>query len=178
MKLKRLLQLVTLSVFFLTVGLLCTNPTSMAAKTNDANRCGGITLENAATILAVSPDDLRKSSSPMMVSPDDLQKKIYKTPPYTCRIRSKSNFLKSIAYVTYVYNDPGQAFRDFKKMKEGFESASRVDVVPGIGDGAFWAGDKRFQRMVAMKGGIIIDVSAPTDPNLQKLVIRLVLDAE
>ena len=176
MKLKRLLQLTTISILFLTLGLLCTNSKILASETDGTNRCSGITLENAATILVVSTDDHHQSSSDLMVSPDDLQKKIYKIHPYNCTIRSKSNFLKFITYVTYVYNDPGQARIEFNKMQKGFESISKVDVVPDIGDEAFWAGDNRFQRMVAIKGDVVIDVLSPKDFNLQKRIIRLVLD--
>ena len=78
MKLKRLLQVTTISILFLTLGVLCTNSKILASETDGTNRCSGITLENATTILDVSTDDLHKSSSDLMVSPDDLQKKIYK----------------------------------------------------------------------------------------------------
>ena len=111
-----------------------------------------------------------------MVSPEDLQKKIYKIPPYNCTIRSNSNFLKLITYVAYVYNDPKQARIDFNKMQHNYESLSKVDTVADIGDEAFWVGDNRFQRMVAIKGDIVIDVLSPKDFNLQKQIIRLVLD--
>jgi hypothetical protein len=176
MKFKRLFQLTTISFLFLTLGLLCTNSKILASESDSTTCCSGITLENAATILLVSPDDLHKTCRDFMVSPDDLQKKIYKIRPYNCTIRSKSNFLKLITYVTYVYNDPGQARIEFNKMQNGFESISKVDVVPDIGDKAFWAGDNRFQRMVAIKGDVVIDILSPKDFNLQKQIIRLVLD--
>ena len=176
MKLKRLLQLTIISILFLTLGLLCTNYKILASETDGTNRCGGVTLENAATLLDVSTDDLHKSSSDLMVSPEDLQNKIYKIHPYNCTIRSKSNFLKFITYVTYVYNDPGQARIEFNKMQKGFESISKVDVISDIGDEAFWAGDNRFQRMVAIKGDVVIDVLSPKDFKLQNRIIRLVLD--
>ena len=176
MKLKRLLCLTAISVFFLNLGVLCNSSKILATETNVTNRCSSITLENAAIILAVSTDDLQKSSRDLMVSPEDLQKKIYKIHPYNCTIRSKSNFLKLITYVTYVYNDPGKARKEFDKMQKNFESLSKVDVVPDIGDEAFWAGDNRFQRMVAIKGGVVIDVLSPKEFNLQKQIIRLVLD--
>jgi hypothetical protein len=176
MKFKRLPKVMTILILFLTLGLLCTNSKILASETDGTNRCNGITIENAATILGVSPDDLHKTGRDLMVSPDDLQKKIYKTLPHNCTIRSKSNFLKFITYVTYVYNDPGQARVEFNKMRNGFESISKVDVVPDIGDKAFWAGDNRFQRMVAIKSGVVIDVLSPKDFNLQKQIIRMVLD--
>lgn len=108
-----------------------------------------------------------------MVSPDDIQKKIYNRTPYICTIRSKSNFLKFITYVTYVYNDTGQARIEFNKMQKGFESISKVDLIPDIGNETFWAGDNRFQRMVSIKGNVVIDVLSPKDFKLQTQVIRL-----
>ena len=176
MKLLHFLRLTTISILFLLLALLCTESKIVAAERNSTNRCDSITLENAATLLAVSPDDLQKSSNDLMVSPEDLQKKIYEIPPYNCTIRSKSNFLKSITYVTYVYNDPGQARIDFNKMRTGFESVSKLDIVPEIGDKTFWAGDNRFQRLVSIKGDVVIDVLSPKDLNLQKQIILLVLD--
>ena len=176
MKLKRLLRLTTILILFLNLAMLCTYSKILATETDSTSRCVGITLENAATILAVSTDDLQKSSRDLMVSPEDLQKKIYKIPPYNCTIRSNSNFLKLITYVTYVYNDPKQARIDFNKMQHNYESLSKVDAVADIGDEAFWVGDNRFQRMVAIKGDIVIDVLSPKDFNLQKQIIRLVLD--
>ena len=176
MKFKRLLCLTAISVLFLNLGVLCTSSEILATETDGTNRCSSITLENAANILAVSTDDLQKSSRDLMVSPEDLQKKIYKIHPYNCTIRSKSNFLKLITYVTYVYNDPGKARKEFDKMQKNFESLSKVDVIPDIGDEAFWAGDNRFQRMVAIKGGVVIDVLSPKEFNLQKQIIRRVLD--
>ena len=176
MKLKRLFRLTTILILFLNLGMLCTSSKILATETDGTSRCSSITLENAATILAVSTDDLQKSSRDLMVSPEDLEKKIYKIQPYNCTIRSKSNFLKLITYVTYVYNNPGKARIEFDKMQKNFESLSKVDVVPDIGDEAFWVGDNRFQRMVAIKGDIVIDVLSPKDFNLQKQIIRLILD--
>ena len=176
MKLKRLLRLTTISILFLNLGVLCPNSKILATETDSSNRCSSITLENAATMLMVSAADLQKSSRDLMVSPEDLQKKIYKIPPYNCTIRSKSNFLKLITYVSYVFNDPGQARIEFNKMQKNYESLSKVDVVTDIGDEAFWVGDSRFQRMVAVKGDVVIDVLSPKDYNLQKQIIRLVLD--
>ena len=176
MKLKRLLRLTTISILCLNVVILFNNSKILATRMDGTQRCRGITLENAATILTVSADDLKKSSRDLEVSPEDLQKKIYKIPPYNCTIRSKSNFLKFITYVTYAYNDPKQARKDFKKMQQNYESISKVEVVPDIGDETFWVGDRRFQRMVSIKGDIVIDVLSPKDFNHQKQIIRLVLD--
>jgi len=176
MKLKRLLRIMTISILFFNVGMLCTNSKILATRMDGTQRCRNITLDNAAAILGVSADDLQKSSRDLVVSPEDLRKKIYKILPYNCTIRSKSNFLKLITYVTYVYNAPEQARLDFKEMQQNYESISKVDAVPDIGDEVFWVGDNRFQRMVAIKGDIVIDVLSPKDFNLQKQIIRLVLD--
>lgn len=54
MKLKRLLQLMTISIFFLNVGMLCTNSKVFATKMDGTHCCRGITLQIAATILGVS----------------------------------------------------------------------------------------------------------------------------
>jgi len=75
MKLKRLLCLTAISMLFLNLGVLCTSSKVLATETDGTNRCSSITLENAANILAVSTDDLQKSSRDLMVSPEDLEKK-------------------------------------------------------------------------------------------------------
>ena len=54
MKLKRLLQLMTISIFFLNVGMLCPNAKVFAKKMDATRHFRGITLQNAATILDVS----------------------------------------------------------------------------------------------------------------------------
>lgn len=54
MKLKRLLQLMTISIFFLNVGMLCTNSKVFATKMDGTHCCRGITLQIPATILGVS----------------------------------------------------------------------------------------------------------------------------
>jgi hypothetical protein len=175
MELKQLLRLTTISILFIYLGILCANSKISVAETVSTGRCKGITLENAATILGVSPDDLQKSTSDIMVSPEDLQEKIYKIHPYNCTIRSKSNFLKFLTYIVYVYNDPEQARREFNKMQKGFESVSRVDIVPDIGDKTFWVADNRFQRMISIKGSVVIDVLSPKEFTIQKQIIHLVL---
>jgi hypothetical protein len=176
MELKRLLRIMTIWMLFLSFCVLYTHSKILATRMDGTQRCRGITLENAAAILAVSSDDLKKSSRDLMVSPEDLKKKIYKVIPYNCTIRSKSNFLKFITYVTYVYNDPKQARMDFKKMQQNYVTVSKVDAVPDIGDEAFWVGDSRFQRMVAIKGDVVIDVLSPKEFNFHKQIMRLVLE--
>ena len=176
MKLKRSLRLLIISILFLIFGMLCTNSKTLATRMDGTQRCRGITLENSAAILAVSADDLKKSSRDLVVSPEDLKKKIYKILPYNCTIRPKSNFLKFITYVTYSYNNPKQARMDFNKMRQNYETVSKVDAVAGIDDEAFWVGDNRFQRMIAIKGNAAIDVLSPKDFNLQKQIMRFVLD--
>jgi hypothetical protein len=165
------------SILFTAVVMFCANSRALAAAAEDGGRCSGVTLEKAAAFLAVSPDDLQKNSSDLMVSPEDIQKKIYKVQPYNCSIRSKSNFLKSITYVTYAYNDKAQARAEFNKMKKGFESVTKVDIVPDISDEVFWVGDTRFQRMVAIKDAVVIDVLNPKDFDLQKQIMSLVVGA-
>ena len=176
MKIRQLLHLTTSSILFLTLALFCGNSKTLASETDNSKHCEGISLKNGAALLMTSIEDLHKSSSAHMVSPDDLKRNIYKTQPYTCTIRSKSDSLKAIIYVTYVHNTPEQARREFDKMQQGYQSISIVDVLPDVGDKAFWAGDKRFQRMVAIKGGILIDVLSPKKFDLQKQIIHLVLE--
>ncbi|MBU0960338.1 MAG: hypothetical protein KKH60_02340, partial [Proteobacteria bacterium] len=156
--------------------LLTNTSNILAAENTDTNRCSGITLEKAAIILGVSIDDIQISSSDLMISPDDLKKNIYKIHPYSCAVRSKSNFLKIINYVTYVHNNPDKARTEFNKIRKGFESISTVDVLADIGDEAFWAGDNRFERMIAIKGDVVIDVLSPKDFDLQKQIIQQVLN--
>jgi len=175
MKIKRLLRFTTISILFLNLGVICTSSKILATRTDGTNRCS-ITLEDAAAILAVSADDLQKSSRNLMVSPEDMQQKIYKIYPFNCTIRSKSNFLKLITYVTYVYNDAGQARIEFNQMQKNYESTTKVDAVPDIGDGAFWVADNRFRRMVAIKNDTVIDVLSPKDFDLQKQIIRIVFN--
>jgi hypothetical protein len=162
--------MVILSLLLLGAGSAITT----AAET-DAG-CGySITLKEAAGILTVPGDDLQKSSRKIMVSPDDLREKTYQGIPCIYHFRSKTNFLKSINYTVYVYSDPGRARREFEKMRGNFSTVSRVEEVPGLGDETFRVNDKRFQRMIAIKGGVMIDVLTPADPNLQKQLLRLVL---
>jgi len=177
MRFRRLFQLTAISIFLLNLGILCTSPRILAAGTDDTGRCSSITLENAAAILGAAMADLQQSSHDLMVSPDDPREKVYSTPPFNCTIRSTANFLQSVTYVVYEFNDPGQARREFNRMREGFASVSGVEAVPDIGAEVFWAGDDRFQRMVAIKGKAMIDVLSPKDFNLQKQIISLVLDS-
>ena len=41
-------------------------------------------------------------------------------------------------------------------MQNSFEAIAKVDVVPDIGDETFWVGDNRFQRMVSIKGDVVV----------------------
>jgi hypothetical protein len=175
MQLKKIVRLTSIWILFLVVCMLFIAPWNVAAKTDSTSRCNSITLENAATILVVSTDDLQKSNTDIMVSPDDIKNKTFKMQPYNCAIRSKSNFLKGINYIIYVYNDLGQARIDFKKMQNSYAAISKVDVVPDIGDVTFWVSDNRFQRMVSIKGDIVVDVLSPKEFDLQKQIVRLVL---
>lgn len=98
-----------------------------------------------------------------------------KIKPCNCAIRSKSNFLKGINYIIYEYNDPGHARTGFKKMQNSHGTISEVDGVPDIGYENFWVGDNRFQRMVSIKGDVVVDVLSPKEFDLQKQIISLVI---
>jgi len=175
MKLKKILRLTTIFILFFVICILFAVPMNFAAETDNTNCCNSISLEKAATILVVSTDDLQKSNIDIMVSPDDIKKKTFKMLPCNCAIRSKTNFLKSINYIIYVYNDRGQARIDFNKMQNNYGTISKVDVVPDIGDETFWVGDNRFQRMVSIKGDVLVDVLGPKEFDLQKQIISMVL---
>ena len=175
MTLKKTFRLTTISILFIVMCILFTVLQNFASETDSTNRCNSITLESAASILVVSIDELQKSNMDIMVSPDDIKNKTFKIQPCNCAIRSKSNFLKSINYIIYEYNDHKQARIDFNKMKNNYGTISKVDVVPDIGDGTFWVGDNRFQRMVSIKGDVLVDVLSPKEFDLQKQIISLVL---
>jgi hypothetical protein len=177
MKRRQLRMFTPILVLTLSIAFSCTCVDARAASEESQDRCEGISLEKAAALLNVPVDDLQQTRSDSMVSPEDIQKKIYKIHPYTCTIRSTSNFLKLISYVTYVYNDPGQARTDYETMKRGYESVSKTEEIPEIGDAAFWAGDKRFQRMVAVQGNVVIDVLSPKDLDAQRQIVLLALEA-
>lgn len=93
MKGNRWLQQTTASLPFFCLGMLCFDSNSFAAETDRADRCNRIALEKAAAVLGAPADERQKSSKYLMVSPDDLQEKIYRTHPYSCTIRSKTDFL-------------------------------------------------------------------------------------
>jgi hypothetical protein len=78
MKIKTILRLTTISMIFIVMCLLFAVPRNFASETDSDNRCNSITLENAATILVVSTDDLQKSNNDIMVSPEDIKKKLLK----------------------------------------------------------------------------------------------------
>jgi hypothetical protein len=177
MKPRQLRIFTSILVLNLFIAFSCTCADALAAKEECQDRCDGISLEKAAALLNVPVDELQQTRSDLMVSPEDIQKKIYKIHPYTCTIRSTSNFLKFISYVTYVYHDPGQARTDYETMKRGYESVSKTEEIPEIGDAAFWAGDKRFQRMVAVQGNVVIDVLSPKDLDAQRQIVLLALEA-
>ena len=164
-------RITTTTVIFTVLGILFVGARGLAAESGKTDCCSQMTAADAARILDISVDDLQTSSSDLMVSPEDQAKKIYKVPPCRCSIRSRSNFLKSITYVIYVYNDAGQAGSEYGTMKNGFESVARVDIVPNIGEATFWVGDSRFQRMVALKGALVVDVLSPKELELQKQIM-------
>ena len=173
---KKIPRLVAMFVLFLMLGLLLPGSRSVAAEKKTFT-CGSLlTLKDAAALLGVSPGDLQKSSRTMMISPDDIRKKTYKSLLCSYRIRSKSDFLKSIVYTIYLYNDPRQARMDFNRMKGHFAAVSKVDTVKGLGGEVFWARNKHLRRMIALKGTALIDVMNPADFNAQKRILRLVLE--
>ena len=148
----------------------------LAAEAENTDRCSSVSLEDAASILGVSIDDLQISSRDLLISPEDLQKKMYTIHPCNCTIRSTSNFLKSIMYATYIFNDPDLSRKEFNRMREGYAAVSKVDVVADTGDETFWVGDNRFQRMVAIQGNAVIDILTPKDFTHQKQILGLVLN--
>lgn len=174
MKFKKIFLLTTISILFSFVCILFTIPINFAAEKDNINHCNSISLDRAATILVVSTDDLQKSNIDIMVSPDDIKKKTFKMQPYNCTIRSKTNYLKSINYIIYVYNNTGQAHIEFKKMKNNYATISKVEVVPDIGDETFWVDDNRFQRMVSIKGDVLVDILGPKEFDAQKQIISTV----
>lgn len=163
-------------IFLLNLCIPHLNCRVLAAEEDTAARCDAVPLENAAAILNVPVGDLEISSNDLVVSPEDIHNEVYKVPPYNCTIRAKSNFLNSITYVTYIYGDPVQARIEFNRMREGFESVSRIDEVPDVGDEAFLAGDKRFQRLVVKTGEAVVDILSPKEFNLQKIIALLVVE--
>ncbi len=146
----------------------------MGAKTA-ADRCTVPDLAAAAAILGVAPDSLQRSSSDIPVSPADQQRQIYRVPPYACYFRVKNNFVKTISYQVYPYRDPRLARQEFARMRDNFATVARVDAVPGLGDQAFHVVDRRFRRLVAVKGGTLVDILSPGDFSRQQRVMRLVL---
>jgi len=157
------------------VGILFAAAPTPAADSGDTSRCMGLSLEEAGAILGVSSTDLVVEGRDMMVSPQDLEKGLYRKTPHTCTFRSQNDFLRFVSYITYVHSSKQQARLEWERMKEGFETVSAVDAVPGVGDEAFWAGDSRFRRMVAVKGAVVVDVLNPKDFDLQKRILKSVL---
>ena len=175
MKINRLPKAASMVILMVIIAFLAADVGSIASAGETTHSCCNISLADAAGILDVPSQDLQKHSRELMLSPEQLKKNIYKKHPCSCSIREKGNFLKIIAYRIYEYNKPRQAHMDFEQMKQGFASCSTVDVVPDLGDEAFWAGDKRFRRLVAVQKNVMIDVSNPSDFELNRKIIRLVL---
>ena len=173
--LKRLSRIITMLIFVLFLGVLCACSILSVAEAKGFPRCDNITLEDGAAILVVAVSDLQKSSSDLLISPDDIERQIYKAPPYKCTMRSKTNFLKSLSYIIYVYNNSEQARTEFNKMKESFATVAKVDQISEFGDETFRVEDSRFQRMVCIKGDLVLDILNPKESNLQKQIVRLVL---
>ncbi len=134
-----------------------------------------ISNEEAARILKVAPDDLAFRAYPKGVSPDDQKKKTYKIPPCSYRFRSKSNFLKSISYVVYVFRRSEKAHSVFQTMRNNFSTVAKVEAVESLGDEAFWVRDDRFHRLIAVRKNVMFDVVSPKDRRLQGQIIRILL---
>jgi len=175
MKFKQVPYFRVVFIIFFISGLLLSGSRASTAEKKGSNCNHALTLKDAAALLGVSPGDLQKSSRTVMISPDDIRKKTYKSLPCSYRIRSKSDFLKSIVYTIYLYNDPRQARMDFNRMKNHFAAVSKVDAVKGLEGEVYWAGGKHLHRMVALKGTALIDVMNPADFDIQKRIMRLVL---
>lgn len=164
----------TIFILFLSLSFIFTYCLAFAGEKGNLCRCEGFSLQSAADILNVPVDDLQLNSTEIPVSPEDLQDKTFKTNPSSCTFRSKSDFFKLITYITYVFNDLQKARMEFAKMKKGYESISRAERIEDMGDEAFWVGDERFLRLVAIKGPVVVDVLSPKDFDLQKQVVHVV----
>ena len=158
------------------LGLFCAVVLPAIAANQKGHACSnGISLEKASAILGVAPGDISARSFPQMVSPDDTRNKTYKVPPCSYGYRSKSNLLKRISYTVYSFNSPERARGAFDTMKRNFSTAAKVERVSGLGDAAFHVADKRFHRLVAVRGTLLVDIINPADVKLQKRVMALVL---
>ena len=135
----------------------------------------GLSLDKAASILRVAPRDLNQRSYELPVSPENQKNRIYKVPPCRYTYRSKTNFVKSISYTVYEYTRSGKAWSVFETMKDNFKTVAKVEMVPGLGEAAFWVNDKRFHRLVVLKDKIMMDVVSPKNLALQKQVVRVLM---
>jgi len=174
MTIRRLQIAVLILMVFLFFGVMVVDQGIAAGKKDPACRYE-ISLKEAGAILGVPADDLSMRSFKQPVSPENRKNKTYKTFPCSYGYRSKSNFLKSISYTVSVFNRPEKARSVFDTMKGNFKTVAKVEAVPGLGDEAFWVNDKRFHRLVCLKGEIMIDVLSPKNPELQKQVVRTIL---
>jgi len=176
MTIRKALKITSLWVFILGSGFLYSDFKTFASESDIENLCSFIVIEKAAAILSLPENDLQKSHRELMVSPEDVKNKTYEQPPLSCSIQSKSNFFKMITYVIYVFNEPSHAQVELKKMRERFETVSEVEMIKGMGGEAFWAGDKRFQRLVARKNNKMIDVLRPKEFKLQVDIMQTIMD--
>jgi len=161
-------------VVFLSSGWLFSYSTAPASE--NQSLCNAVPFEKAAKILLTKESDLEKNTRELMVSPEDIKNKLYLEPPVSCSIRSKSNFLKTITFVSYVFNDPSRATLELKKMKQGFETVAKTETIIDMGDEAFWVKDARFQRLMARKNNRIIDILNPKEFNHQADIMKMILD--
>ncbi len=170
------LKITIIWILFLASGFLYSDFKVFASESDTEDLCSFIPLEKAAVILSLPENDLQKSNRELMVSPEDVKNKTYKQPPLSCSIQSKSNFFKMITYITYVFNDPSHAQVELKKMKEGFKTVAEVEMIKGMGEEAFWVGDKRFQRLVARKNNKLIDVLNPKEFKFQTDIMQMIME--
>jgi len=174
MRVRRHLNIVNVFVFVMAFGFVI--PGSGAASGKTGKVCTyKIPPDKAAALLSISSNDLSINILGKMVSPDDIKAKTYKVPPCGYYYRSKTSFSKSISYTVYIYNDPRRALADYERIKGNFSTVSKVEAVPMLGDKAFWAGDDRFRRLVAIKGNLLIDVVRPGDLQRKREIVRMVL---
>ncbi len=178
MTIRKVLKAKTMIIWVLVLasGILLSAFTALASESGIADLCSFIPLEKAAAILSLSEDDLQKSHRELQVSPEDLQNNTYKQPPLSCSIRSKSNFLKMITYVVYIFNDPSHTALELKRMKEGYGTVSEIKDINDMGEEAFWVADARFQRLVARKDNKVIDILNPKEFQHQADIMQIIMD--
>ncbi len=134
-----------------------------------------LAVGEAAAILGVAPEEVQERRVEQPVSPDDRKAHVYRVAPYSCWFRAGGDFRRTIGYTISLFNDPGRAEQAFADMRGGFATVAGVAPVPGLGDAAFRVDDSRFHRLVARKGGALVDIRTPADHDAQARIMRLIL---